>query len=1096
MDAEDRMDIAMAPENGKELKRTLSRLVRSLGDFCREHVLDEKWLIAPSLRVGFQWLEQVARSGQPVLNVRVKTLGHMALELASPEMVRRKATYLRGARAQVLIGRMFGRLGETGRSGYLATLKASPGLIRCFLGALRDLRLAGLTGEDLAEASFEVQEKGREIRSLLIEYEKELGVSRLLDDADILRISAERLKKDPDGVPEGAYVLLPEDARSNLRALEQRLWESVPDAMRVLLDVDRPGQPPAEDPLTDLALLGWVLTPAEAPLPAQDNTVSIFHAVGEVNEVHEVLRRCVEQKIPFDEVEILHTDSATYVPLVYELAWRLAPEGTDSVPVTFAEGIPPGYSRPARALRAWLAWIREDYPQAILVRMIQDGLLKVDGARLGEDAEGKGEAGSASFTKLGAILRTVPVGGGRDRYLEVLGREIAALEAPLARKSSGLPEEDEDREAETETGSNRDMARLQERLGALRLLRVLARDLLACAVAGHGRSQSQKKFLEAALEFLEKQVRRVGKLDEYAHAQLVQEIRELADCLGQEEVPDLDVREWLAELTRSSHVLGLGPRPGCLHVAPLSMGGHSGRKHTFILGLDDTRFPGAGLQDALLLDGERGRISPDLPTAGGRLARTLEGFAGLLSRLRGSVTLSYCCRSLSDDRDMFPSSVVLSVYRIVSGNREGDQETLLRWLPDPASFAPDRPGRSIDRTEWWLWRMCAGGSPENPEEVVARHFPHLGRGFRAAQARESDRFTEYDGYVPQAGLDLDPTGPDGPVLSASRLEKLGACPMEFFFQYVLGIEPLEEYRIDPKVWLQPADKGRLLHEVFREFMGRLNKEKFLPEFSRDIGLIEEILEQEIAQWRKQLPPPNREVFVREVSELRQAARIFLMEEEAFCKESRPLCFEASVGLPPEGEGTILDSPEPVEIRLPGGKTIRARGRIDRVDAVPGSETKRFTVWDYKTGSTWRFTEKGRKREDPFHQGRLVQSALYLALAEARLRETVSPGASVSRFGYFFPAVSAHGERIQWEARELAAGGNVIARLCEMIAKGCFPCTDDGGDVRFSDFQEAFGLLDRAARAVRRKLENLQNEALSPFRDLRGGGREGREEAEE
>ena len=1095
MDSGDKSDIGMDPENGKELKRTLSRLVRSLGDFCREHVLEEKWLIAPSLRVGFQWLDQVARSGQPVLNVRVKTLGHMALELASPEMSRQRVAYLRGARAQVLVGRIFGRLGETGKSGYLAALKPGPGLIQNILGALRDLRLAGLTASDLVETAFEVAEKGREIRSLLIEYEKELGASGLLDYAEVLRIGADRLRKDPDGAPEGAYVLLPEDARSNLRALEQRLWESFPDAKRVVLDVDRPGQPPAGDRLTDAALLGWVLTPAEAPLPAKDNTVSIFRAVGEVNEVREVLRRCVEQKIPFDEVEILHTDSATYVPLVYELAWRLAPEGTDSVPVSFAEGIPPGYSRPARALRAWLAWIREDFPQAILVRMIQDGLLKVEGARPWEDAEGQGDTGSASFTRLGAILRTVPIGGGRDRYLEVLDREISALEAPVVRKSSGLPEEDVDPEEESGAGSRREMERLRERLGALKLIRSLAGDLLACADSEGGPSQSQKKFLEGALAFLERKVRRVGKLDEYAHVQLVQEIWELADCLGKEEVQAFDVREWLAELTRSSHVLGLGPRPGCLHLAPLSTGGHSGRKHAFILGLDDTRFPGAGLQDALLLDAERSRISPDLPTATGRLARTLEGFAGLLSRLRGSVTLSYCCRSLSDDRDMFPSPVLLSAYRIVSGNREGDQEALLRWLPDPASFAPDRPGRSIDPTEWWLWRMCAVESPENPEEILARHFPHLGRGFRAARARESDRFTEYDGYVPQAGLDLDPTVPQGPVLSASRLEKLGACPMEFFFQYVLGIEPLKENKIDPRVWLQPTERGRLLHEVFRQFMGRLNPGKSLPEFSRDIGLIEEILEWEISQWKKQVPPPNREVFERESRELRTAARIFLMEEEAFCKQSRPLCFEASVGLPPEGEGTILDSPEPVEVRLPGGKTIRARGRIDRVDAVPGSETKRFTVWDYKTGSTWKFTERGRKREDPFHQGRLVQSALYIALAEARLRETVSPAASVSRFGYFFPAVSAHGERIQWEARDLAEGGNVIARLCDMIAKGCFPCTDDEADVRFSDFQQAFGLLDRAARAVKRKVENLENEALSPFRDLRGGGG-GKEEAEE
>ena len=60
---------------------------------------------------------------------------------------------------------------------------------------------------------------------------------------------------------------------------------------------------------------------------------------------------------------------------------------------------------------------------------------------------------------------------------------------------------------------------------------------------------------------------------------------------------------------------GLGPRGGCLHVAHVLAGGHSGRPHTFIVGLDDGRFPGVGLQDPILLDEER-RASPDLPDCG------------------------------------------------------------------------------------------------------------------------------------------------------------------------------------------------------------------------------------------------------------------------------------------------------------------------------------------------------------------------------------------------------------------------------------------------------------------------------------------------
>jgi ATP-dependent helicase/nuclease subunit B len=169
----------------------------------------------------------------------------------------------------------------------------------------------------------------------------------------------------------------------------------------------------------------------------------------------------------------------------------------------------------------------------------------------------------------------------------------------------------------------------------------------------------------------------------------------------------------------------------------------------------------------------------------------------------------------------------------------------------------------------------------------------------------------------------------------------------------------------------------------------------------------------------------------------------------------------------------------VEVRLPGGLAIRVHGRIDRIDELTTGESACYAVWDYKTGSTY-----GYERDDPVRQGRHIQHALYLELANARLAE-VRPGARVVRFGYFFPGVRAHGERLAWEEAELAGAGPILARLCRMIASGCFPFTDDpGGDLRFSDYTAAFGDLDSTAWDITRKLENRGNKALRPFRELR------------
>ena len=45
----------------------LNKLTQEISLVCRDHLLEEKWLIAPSLRVGHQWLDNVALNGRPVV---------------------------------------------------------------------------------------------------------------------------------------------------------------------------------------------------------------------------------------------------------------------------------------------------------------------------------------------------------------------------------------------------------------------------------------------------------------------------------------------------------------------------------------------------------------------------------------------------------------------------------------------------------------------------------------------------------------------------------------------------------------------------------------------------------------------------------------------------------------------------------------------------------------------------------------------------------------------------------------------------------------------------------------------------------------------
>ncbi|MHC4506398.1 MAG: PD-(D/E)XK nuclease family protein, partial [Planctomycetota bacterium] len=513
---------------------------------------------------------------------------------------------------------------------------------------------------------------------------------------------------------------------------------------------------------------------------------------------------------------------------------------------------------------------------------------------------------------------------------------------------------------------------------------------------------------------------------------------------------------------REARIEGSGPRPGCLHVAHALSGGHSGRPHTFVVGLDDARFPGAGLQDPLLLDGERRRLSRDLPTASARLGESTAEFARMLARLRGNVTLSFPCRDLVDDRETFASPVVTAAYRILSGDRRGDQAELDGWLGAPASFAPDGPERALDESEWWLWRLCGPESTADPAALVEKRFGHLARGRKALERRRALEFTVYDGHVPDAGSWLDPTSARGRVMSATSLETLARCPRAYFFRYALRIEPPEELDVEADTWLDPGAFGTLLHEVFNRFMAELMKKGEKPVRARHEAALFGILEEVIEAYRRDHPPANDGAYRRQRDELRYAARVFLTEEERYCRAADPAYLEEWVG--------------PVAVDLPGGRRIRAHGRIDRVDRLEGGT---FAVWDYKTGSPYRF--RGR---DPFNQGRTVQHALYLEIARAMLEDRVSPDARPTRFGYFFPSARGQGERIEYAREDLSDGMKVLGLLCDVVRAGSFIATDETSDCRYCDYAPICGHGEEAADLCRRKREAAVNEALAAFRELR------------
>ncbi len=1036
----------------------LNQLTLSLIEILRElPPIYEKHLIAPSIRIGNQWLEAIARSDKPVINVKVGTLRHLAMDIALPKMESLGLSYLGNIGTELIVNHIFENLRKKGEN-YLTGITPSYGFILSLSNSIRTLRLAGIRSDNISADDFEVGAKGKELKILLRSYEEELQRLNLIDFPQVFQIAAAELKKEYP-VSKGNYVIIiPDNMEKQLRGVELTFWNAIPPSIRKII-IKTKDEPKHREGLKDISLLRWLSSPRDAPPPNLDETVEIYRCIGEVNEVRKVLRICLARDIAFDEVEILYTDSDTYLPLIYETVSRLNYDLDNDIPITFAQGIPIKYFRPGKALIGWLEWIQTDYPQAIIELMIKDGLLCFDETIIEE----------IGFSKLAAIFRGIPIGAMKNRYLQFIDREIRALDEYFDLIGS----------AEENRNNSKAIDEKRQRLKAVKSIRKVIERLLSSIPEPNS---SPKDILNGAVDFLNNIFHPQNKWDDYYRGTLVDEINTALGYFEDIHYEDFDSLRWLSNLTYSISIGGKGPYPGAIYAAPILQGGHSGRRYTFILGMDERRFPWFGRSDPILLDRERGNISGEIPTSSSIQKRKGLEFSELLSRLQGEVVFTYSCRDLTDDRDIFPSPLLLSIYRIISGEQEGTLSDFLKWLPDPISFAPRDADESLDISEWWLSKSFNEGKVFNGEEIIFGLYPHLKQGAAAKGERESNRFTEYDGFIPEAGEDYNPSKPDTSPLSASRLETLGRCPFEYFLRYILKIEPLIEYEFDPAIWLDALKKGELLHSTFKDFMTALNGSGKLPSVKRDGKLLFSILNEHISLWRKAVPPPNEEVFRREYEDIKRAAWIFLAEEERyFSKAPRkiPLYFELSVGMGEQHSRLKANTSSAIKIKLPSGRSLYARGRFDRVDKIIDAENESYIIWDYKTGSAYKY----KNNKSISNGGRVIQNILYYFMAK-RLFPQINPHSQIESFGYFFPNSREHGERIVWGARQLEDGSPVLENLTEMLSKGCFPFSDNADDVKFSDYQLIYGDIENASSLIIDKMDNKENDALKPFIDLR------------
>ena len=1002
----------------------MNQLLQSIADFCSSNMLDEKVLVAPSLAAGRQITEALARAGHPWVNLRVETIRTLAMSVIGPDLARDGKKLL--SRAQSLALAEQACADALDENSYFGKLRDRAGLHRAMQQTLGDLRASGISLDKVSTGLLESEKKAADIRAVWEAYEAALKRDGYVDDSDVLRLALEKLRSKCSTDP-SAWYLVPEELDAS--AAEKLFLQAVGGSGVQSLTVDEPA-----DWNTEL------------------ESLDIRQAMGEENEVREVLRSVLRGKLPLDDLELIYTDAGTYIPLIYELSSQYG------VPCTFAQGIPVTFSRPGQAALGFLDWLANGYDANVLRKTVAEGCISFRSLTPTGDQPG----GLA----VARTIREAQIGWGRDRYVSCLD----ALERDYRRRLDRAREKSDE---EDEAAVSADW--IEEKLRLCVTAKQFVTRLLGLSSAAEADRIDYTGLAEGLLGFIKDFANVSSELDGLALMALTGVIGELAE-LPSAPTTLTQAVERLREAVVATHVDASTPKPGHLHVSDYRTGGYSGRNHTFLVGLDEARFPGKSQQDPVLLDTERLAIneafSPEqLPLLSDKTAENSSALFACLARLRDAVILSFPCRELTEDRDQYPSAVILDAYRRKTGDANADYSQLLLALPAPAGFIAE-DGVSLDETEWWLARLKNSGAiSQNDLTGVHSIYPWLKSGDEAERARAGGAFSAYDGLV-LAAQGLDPSA-DGAIMSPSMLEALARCPFGYFLRYVLKIAPLEDRTLDPTKWLDALEYGSLMHEILHRSMVRITERGEKPSVKQHSDEIAAIAEEMIAEQQKLIPPPNAPAFKAQHDDILRTCRIFLALEEEHCRDVTPRYFEVPFGSPRQRASASIASEEPVEIDIGDGTAIRLAGRIDRIDQADDGT---YEVWDYKTGSARRL-----KEESLFDGGRQLQHALYAVAVEELLRRT-GTSADVSASGYFFPALKGEGQRIV-KPQDMQKMQDVLTHLLELLRSGIFPATTEDGDCKYCDYSRICG--GSAPGHSKTKLQS-DSALLEPVRRLADG----------
>jgi hypothetical protein len=996
--------------------------VAILRDVCRRHVTRAKWVFTPTHAIGRVLNERLALEGTNTLNLRFVSPLDVALRMGAPFLVERGIDPSEEGLGPALVMRLLLDLPEDG--GYFRGLADQPPMAEALWVTIRELRMCGIRAAHVCEDAFASAAKHRELQSLLAAYERFLETNRRGDVATVY----EEAVKHPDWCPiqaQDCWTALPDVVWS---PLQRQLIDAMPgeriDARGTEVEgITRPRRLVPGEARPESRPSGEGRT--KAPLLRAER-ISLFHAGGREAEIEEVFRRILASGLSLDEVEIACA-SSEHSSLAWEKALR------HEWPVTTGPGLPVTFTRPGRALLALCEWIESDFNASTFRQLLQSGDVRLDVDDL--------TAGQAA-----RLLVKAEASWGRETYHRSLSYLAQSYRASAANKDLA----DDVRDASSAKAARTEA--LRDWIASL---------LSRIPVEDQQRSVGLQDCVDGAIAFLRSCAAKASALDAAAGTRLIDEVSELR-ALGSFRCRLTIALRFIRERVEGLVVAGDRPRAGHLHISTLAQCAYAGRRLLFVVGLEEGRVFPTAAEDPVLLDGERARIHDALRLSKDRVDEAVYAVLSRLAVHAGPIVLSYSSRDVREYREIYASWLMLQAFRAKERDQTKSYADLHKALGEAKSVVPVEPDEAATDAGWWLANLKQAGA--SIVKDVLRVFPHIAQGRNAQAHRESTAFTEFDGYVPEAGKALDPCRPSASV-SATALEEAATCGFKHFLKRGLRLEVVDDGERDGDVWLEPLVRGAELHDLYAQTLRRCRDDGRRPDRKRDRKWLLNAARERLEDLRADMPPPSDEVYERETSEFLADLELFLDAECDGTTDRTAVGLEVAFGRSYDADDEVepLAQPEPVELDLGGGLKFKLAGQIDRIDRVGPSS---FEIVDYKSGTYW----APKWASGVFAGGTRLQHALY-GLAAVQLLRRHYKKSTVSAGVYYFPSFKGGRERRRIPTPSTASVASVLSDLRRMIVSGGFAHTTNKDDCTYCDFQRACGGLDAVRRAAAKRADD-------------------------